>query len=60
MFVPNIEYHVALDLDGATSCGDLHGSIGHEVEREPDAKPRRRIGFRPPEKVIDDPSWMLL
>jgi hypothetical protein len=59
MLVPNIDYHVWLDLDAATSCGDLHGSIGHEVEREPDPKPRRPIGFRPPEKPID-PSWMLL
>lgn len=60
MFLPNYEYYPWLDLDAATSAGDLHGSIGHEVEREKDDKPRRPIGFRMEKKPPEDPSWMLL
>lgn len=46
----------------AFQSGYHSGSVGSEVEREPDEKPRRPIGFclEKPAKVPDDPSWMLL
>lgn len=43
--------------------GGYHGgSIGSEVEREKDDKPRRPIGFRMQALMPQptDPSWMLL
>lgn len=57
MIVPSVDYHVFVDVDSVGRCGDLHGSVGLEVERERDDKPRRPIGFRMPEKA-PDPSWM--
>lgn len=61
MIVPNIDYLVFVDVTAGGDCGDLHGSIGHEVERAPDDKPRRPIGFRLPEREEPrEPSWMLL
>lgn len=46
----------------AFSYGYHSGTVGSEVEREPDKEPRRPIGFRfeKPTKEPDDPSWMLL
>lgn len=41
---------------------DWHGSVGAEVEREPDEEPRKPIGFRfeKAEPEPEDPSWMLI
>lgn len=61
MIVPLVEYDEFISYDPLGSAGDLHGSIGPEVEREPDAKPRRPIGFRrhEPERELT-PSFLLL
>lgn len=61
MIVPNIDYLVFVDVTAGSDCGDLHGYVGSEVEREPDDKPRRPIGFRLPEREEPrEPGWMLL
>ncbi len=36
------------------------GCVSSEVERVPDDKPRRPIGFRKQTPEPTDPSWMLL
>lgn len=44
------------------SGGYHSGHVGSEVEREPDDRPRKPIGFpfEKPEPVPADPSWLLL
>lgn len=47
---------------GGYVSGYHSGSVGTEVEREPDDAPRRPIGFRfeEPEAEPEDPSFLLL
>lgn len=60
MIVPEMHWWL-YDINPMASR-DCHGSIGSEVEREPDEEPRRPIGFRmpEPEEEPEDPGWLLL